>query len=128
MWATTQMLKAVRQARWKGGLLALAMLGTPALMAMAPFPAAARAGIDAAPLAAADPASSFFSEYLPFAGSSGSAYHDIIGHALARDLLIGAMLAIAIAMVAGASFLWRENVNHLREDADRKKRGALDIF
>ncbi|TNB48357.1 hypothetical protein FF124_08480 [Martelella lutilitoris] len=128
MWTKTDMLKAARTAKWKRGLSALALLGTPALMAMTPFPAVARTGLDTAPLAAADPASSFFSEYLPFAGSSGTAYHDLLSHALARDLLIGAMLAIAIAMVAGASFLWRENVNHLQKEADRKKRGVLDIF
>ncbi len=128
MWTITDMLKAARPAKWKRRLSALALLGTPALMAMTPFPAAARTGFDSAPLAAADPASSFFSEYLPFAGSSGATYHDVLSHALARDLLIGVMLAIAVAMVAGASFLWRENVNHLQEDADRKKRGTFDLF
>ncbi|MBB4123456.1 hypothetical protein [Martelella radicis] len=122
------MLKTVRSKASRRWLAAMAFMGMPALMAMAPLQAAARTGFENAPISAADPASTFFSEYLPFSGSSGSAYQEIINHALARDLLIGAMLAIAIAMVAGASLLWRENVNHLREDADRKKRGALDIF
>ncbi|MET3598668.1 hypothetical protein [Martelella mangrovi] len=130
MLTTKRVLKAIsaRSQSWKRGLYAIAALGMPALMAMAPTQAAAQNSLDTAPLVAVDPASDFFAEYLPFSGSGTNSFQDIFNHVVARDLMIGLMLAIAVAMVVGASYLWRENVNHLRADADSKKRKALDIF
>jgi len=70
-----------------------------------------------------------FNDYLNFAPKNNAqALGSLLSESLARDIMIGAMLAICIAMIAGASFLFRENVNHIRSEAEARKRESLCDF
>lgn len=70
-----------------------------------------------------------FSDYLNFTTSTNAnSIGNLLSENFARDAMIGAMFAICIAMIAGASFLFRENVNHIRLIAEEKKRNGLGDF
>lgn len=96
-----------------------------------PGAASAQQIIPAIPTGGPDSSVLIFGDYLrlPVTAPSSQTLQGIFTEALSRDLLIGLMLAICVAMVIGASYLWRENVDHLRADAERQKqRETLDLL
>lgn len=110
----------------KRGLLAAAVLAAPPLLiALAPAHAFAQERLQIAPLQGTDAPAWLLSDYLPFSSPGGATLQGLLTHTAARDLLMAVMFAICIAMVFGASYLWRENVNRFKADAERKQRNDL---
>ncbi|WP_292056160.1 hypothetical protein [Martelella sp.] len=110
----------------KRGIFAFATL--PVLTAFAPAGASAEQSWQAAPLSGTNGGAMLFDGYLPFSSPGGSALQGLLSHTAARDLMIAAMFAICLAMVFGASYLWRENVSHLKADAERRQRNEFEDF
>ncbi|WP_180897545.1 hypothetical protein [Martelella soudanensis] len=110
----------------KRGILALAAL--PILTAFAPAQASAQQQLQTVPLQGTDTAAILFEGYLPFSSPGGSALQGFLTHTAARDLMMATLFAICLAMVIAASYLWRENVNHLKADAERRQRNDFDSF
>ena len=110
----------------KRGIFALATL--PVLTAFAPAGASAEQTWQGAPLPGTNGGAMLLDGYLPFSSPGGSALQGLLSHTAARDLMIAAMFAICLAMVFGASYLWRENVSHLKADAERRQRNDLEDF
>nr|WP_272212255.1 hypothetical protein [Marinicella sp. W31]MDC2878167.1 hypothetical protein [Marinicella sp. W31] len=122
------MLKTIRRSGvLQRGLRVLAIIATPICVALAPLQAVAQETMVSAALNGSEASTGFFSPYLPFPGNSDNALASLSTHVAARDLMIGLMLVICVAMVAGASYLWRENVVHLQADVKRKKRKFFDM-
>lgn len=72
--------------------------------------------------------SMFFNDYfdLSQATSAFRPFSNLMYNDVARDIMIAILMAICIAMVTGASFLWRENAIHLRSDVEKEKRRRLN--
>ena len=95
--------------------------------ALAPAGAFAQERIQSAPLSADTAQDMLMSGYFPFSTSAGGdLLQGLMTHTAARDLMIAMMFAVCLAMVFAASYLWRENLNHLKADAERKERNRLD--
>ncbi|TPW31753.1 hypothetical protein FJU08_08405 [Martelella alba] len=107
------------------GLLAAA---TPAL--------AAPVDHHIAPLTQADgvtalqhPSALLLNYYLTFPqGATIAAPEGLTSDMLTRDLVMGLLMATFVAMVLGASFLWRESMSSLRKDEERRNRDAAGLF
>ncbi|WP_176085489.1 hypothetical protein [Martelella sp. HB161492] len=107
------------------GLLAAA---TPAL--------AAPAGNYVAPLAQADgvtalqhPSALLLNYYLMFPqGATIAAPESLASGMLTRDLVMAGLMATFIAMVVGASFLWRESISSFASDEERRNRESSGLL
>ena len=69
-----------------------------------------------------------FGDYFRFPAASDVAgqSQNLVSDIMARDVMLGLLFAICVAMVIGASYLWRENVNRIEADVQKKKRGTFD--
>lgn len=102
------------------GGLAMA-LPTQAAAATAPAPMT---------LESAGGTSMLFGDYFSFPVASDIARqsHHFVTDMMARDVMLAVLFAICIAMVIGASYLWRENVSRIEADVQKNKRNTFDSF
>ena len=99
------------------------------LLTLGPVSAFAQERLQTAPLEAANTPLFSYDGYFPFSTSAGGGLlQGLLTHSAARDILIATMFAICLAMVFAASYLWRENVNHLKSNAERQQRRRMDGF